>query len=245
MGNNRIRPDFTGWIAERPIAHRGLHDKTKGIYENTLSAIGAAVEAGFAIEVDLHPSRDGVPMVFHDQTLDRLTAETGSMRQRSAAELGEIRIGGTRDTVPTLRQMLDRVGGRSGLVLELKGIAGADDGFVEAVLKTLSGYAGPVAIMSFNHWLIADARRLGAEIPVGLTAEGKDRLYPVHRRADEDYRPDFLSYGLDDLPNRFVSEFRQSGRPVITWTIRSLQDAAKSARYADQITFEGFDPRGD
>ena len=89
---------------------------------------------------------------------------------------------------------------------------------------------------------IAHARKLGAKIPVGLTAEGSEELCEVHEEAVEAYQPDFVSYGIDDLPNRFVGEFRKTGKPVITWTIRSPEAAAKSALYADQITFEGFLP---
>ncbi|MCO5133554.1 MAG: glycerophosphodiester phosphodiesterase [Phyllobacteriaceae bacterium] len=238
----RDNPGATRWISERPIAHRGLHDVSRGIFENTLSAAKAAIEHGYAIEVDLHPSRDGVPMVFHDNTLNRLTQESGNVRDRSAGELASIGIGGSADRVPTLAQLLDLTGGRSGLVLELKGIAGEDDGFVAAVLSVLEDYDGPVAIMSFNHWLLADARKLGATIPVGLTAEGDDKLNGVHREAMAAYQPDFVSYGIDDLPNDFVREFHETGRPVITWTVRSPEAAAKSALYADQITFEGFLP---
>lgn len=235
-------PCPTDWIRQRPIAHRGLHDVSNGVFENTLSAAAAAIDHGYGIEVDLHPSADGVPMVFHDNILDRLTDESGKFRDRTADELGAITIGGSKDRVPTLRQLLDLTAGRSGLVLELKGIAGEDDGFVAAVLAQLEAYDGPVAIMSFNHWLLEDARKLGTQIPVGLTAEGGDKLHEAHHQALAAYDPDFLSYGIDDLPNRFVHEFRQTGRPVITWTVRSPEAAAKSALYADQITFEGFFP---
>lgn len=236
-------PETSAWIARAPIAHRGLHDKARGIFENTLSAARAAVAQGFAIEVDLHPSADGVPMVFHDLELERLTGEKGSMRDRTAAELGRVAIGGTADTIPTLGQLLGTVGGKVGLVLELKGHAGADEGFVDAVAQTISNYEGPVALMSFDHWLVEDARRLVKNRPVGLTAEGNDDFYSEHTAFAALADVDFVSYGIHDLPCRFVSEFRTAGRPVITWTIRSPELAAKSALYADQITFEGFDPR--
>lgn len=233
---------MTEWIRERAIAHRGLHDLAAGRPENSLSAARAAMDHGYAIEVDLHPSSDGVPMVFHDNTLDRLTNETGAFRSRSASELNRIRLGGSSDTVPALEALLELVDGRVGLVLELKGMAGDDEGFVAAVLKQLEEYQGPVAIMSFNHWLLADARALGTSLPVGLTAEGGENLIPVHQQANSDYRPDFVSYGISDLPNRFVTEFRATGKPVITWTIRTPEQAAFSAEHADQITFEGFLP---
>jgi glycerophosphoryl diester phosphodiesterase len=138
--------------------------------------------------------------------------------------------------------LLELVAGKVGLVLELKGIAGEDEGFVEAVLEVLKGYEGPVAIMSFNHWLLEDARRLGASMPVGLTAEGNEELCQLHSDIVDKFGIEFVSYGIDDLPNRFVEKFRNSGKPVITWTIRNRELAAKSALYADQITFEGFLP---
>ena len=77
-----------------PITHRALHDRAAGRIENSPSAIRAAVEAGSGIEIDLQLASDGVPMVFHDETLDRLTGETGPVNTRSAAELGRIRLTG-------------------------------------------------------------------------------------------------------------------------------------------------------
>lgn len=232
-----------GWIAERPIAHRGLHDKSRAIFENTLGAARQAVEHGYGIEVDLHVSSDAVPMVFHDDTLERLTDQSGSIRERSSEELGRISIGGTADNVPTLRQLLDLVGGKVPLVLEMKGIKGKDTGFVAAIGKVLAGYHGPVALMSFDHWLVEDAHHLLPDIPLGLTAEGDDSHFEEHEKIARACAIDFVSYGISDLPCRFVREFRERGLPVITWTIRNRDDMAKSARYADQITFEGFDPK--
>jgi glycerophosphoryl diester phosphodiesterase len=233
---------FADWIKQRPIAHRCLHDKENGRLENSLSAAAAAVAHGYSIEVDLHPSSDTVPMVFHDYQLDRLTSESGPFRARDADTLQSIMLCGTGDHIPTLAALLDTVKGQTGLVLELKGMAGEDEGFVAAVLETLAGYRGPVAIMSFSHWLLADARALGATIPVGLTAEGKENLSNMHAQAVEDYQIDFVSYGVKDLPNSFVAGFRASGKPVITWTVRSREQAAFSNLHADQITFEDFLP---
>ena len=231
------------WMIERPIAHRGLHDARMGIFENTLSAARAAVRERYHMETDLHLSRDGRPVVFHDDTLERLTGETGNVRARSVAELATIKIGGSGDHIPTLDELLETVDGRAGLVLELKGVAGADDGFVAAVAACLRNYAGPVALMSFDHWLVEDTRRDAPSVALGLTAEGDDSHYAANKAIAEQCDVDFVSYGIGDLPCRFVSEFRSTGRPVITWTIRTSADARKSALYADQITFEGFDPR--
>jgi len=230
------------WMLRRPIAHRGLHDKTQGIFENTLSAARRAMQRNFSIETDLHLSSDGVPMVFHDLELKRLTGQGGSVRDCTVAQLQSLHIGAGADCVPTLRQLLGLVAGRVGLVLELKGVAGRDNGFLAAVAAELKNYGGPVAIMSFDHWLLEDARRDAPALALGLTAEGDDSAYAKHWEIARRTKVDFVSYSLKDLPCRFVSEFHTAGKPVITWTVRSPADAEKSARYADQITFEGYEP---
>ena len=127
-----------------------------------------------------------------------------------------------------------------GLVIELKGIAGEDEGFVASVLSALDGYVGPMAIMSFDHWLLEEARTLNARMPVGLTAEGDESTAKAHADFCEKNGIEFVSYGMLDLPNSFVKSFRESGKPVIDWTVRSPEQAAFSYQHVDQITFEGF-----
>ena len=58
------------WLISRPIAHRGYHDMNKTIWENTPSAFQRAIDAGYAIECDVHIAADGVPVVFHDDDLE-------------------------------------------------------------------------------------------------------------------------------------------------------------------------------
>ena len=65
------------WLTERPIAHRGYHDMNNRVWENTLSAFARAGEHGYAIECDVHLSSDGVPVVFHDDTLTPRTVTYG------------------------------------------------------------------------------------------------------------------------------------------------------------------------
>jgi glycerophosphoryl diester phosphodiesterase len=230
------------WLTERPIAHRGLHDASNKVFENTLSACAAAIRRDYAIEVDLQPSADGVPMVFHDYELDRMTTQKGDVREITSNVLAKINIMGTDDRIPTLADLLDLVSGEVGLVLELKGKTGADDGFVAAVAKELETYDGPVVIMSFHHHLLEDARAIAPDLPLGLTAYGDDSKYAQHLEISQKTNPDFLSYELKNLDTKFVSEFNKTGRPVISWTVKSEADAAKSARYAKQPTFEGFLP---
>lgn len=231
------------WIRDLPVAHRGYHDLNTHVWENTLSAFSRAVEAGFAIECDLHYASDGVPVIFHDEDLQRLCNLHGDIRERTSRELGLIAIGGTSDKVPTLRQLLDLVKGKVPLVLELKGREADDEGFAEAVLEVLEGYEGKVALMSFDHWLLRDLKALGAPYPLGLTADGNTpEAFKTHAKAME-IGLDFISYHYGDLPNAFIISEREKGIPVITWTVRDEAARRLTFANADQMTFEGFDPR--
>ena len=71
------------WLIARPVAHRGLHDAAAGIVENTPSAFAAAIAGDYAIECDIQISADGEAMVFHDQTLERLTEGSGRRRRHA------------------------------------------------------------------------------------------------------------------------------------------------------------------
>jgi glycerophosphoryl diester phosphodiesterase len=231
------------WIRVRPIAHRGYHDLNTSRWENTLAAFAAAAERDFAIECDVHLSADGVPVVFHDDELKRLTGTDGYVWQRTAAELQALRIGGTSEHVPTLAQTLELVAGRVPLVIELKGIPGHDMGLVAKVARQLRSYAGKAAIMSFDHWLLRDFPRDAPGIPAGLTAWGNQPHQLEAHFSMLGSGISFVSYDAGALPNPFVGFVRERlAMPVITWTIRDRAGVEATLAHGDQMTFEGFDP---
>lgn len=231
------------FLTRRPIAHRGLHDMNVARWENTLPAFEAAARAGYAIECDLRLTKDGVPVVFHDVDLKRLTGRDGHVRDSTAVEMRSYAIGATRDRTPTLDDMLDLVAGRVPLVLELKGDLGHDSGLVAAVGRSLSRYKGEAAIMSFDHWLVRRFRADAPGIPGGLTAWGKKPSDMEAHFSMLAHDIDFVSYAWDHLPNPFVAFFRQKlARPVITWTVRDEAAVEATLAHADQMTFEGFLP---
>ncbi len=243
------------WLTARPIAHRGLHDPNKGIIENTPSAVAAAIDHDYAIEVDLQMSGDGEAMVFHDETLDRLTADSGPIAGRSAEDLRSVRFHGTPDRMATLGDLLDQVAGRAALILELKSPWSGDTALARRTADVLSAYRGPVAVMSFDPALIGAFRRLAPDRIRGIVACGFERSDPEWRRLSRwqrmklrylfhmaQTRPQFISYDIKGLQSAVPRMVRGSGLPLITWTVRSTADAEFSARWADQITFEGFLP---
>jgi len=239
MLNLEAAPD---WLVSSPIAHRGYHDVTRGRAENSLSAFKAAADAGFAIECDLQISKTGEPVVFHDPVLGRMTRQDGAVRDHTPEQLASMRLLDTDDGIRTLEDHLQLISGRVPLVLELKGIEQEDAGFVEGVAAVLTGYSGNVCVMSFDHWICAQFKELLPDVPRGLTAEGGDDTYDHHLKAMTEYDLQFVSYGIHDLPCRFISDIRAAKLPVITWTVRNSEQAQKTYKFADQMTFEGFDP---
>lgn len=237
-----------------PVAHRGLHGK--GRTENSVAAFEAAIEKGYAIELDIQMSSDGEAMVFHDYELSRLTAEAGPTRQRTAAELGAMALADG-SNIPTLEAVLKQVSGQVGVLVEIKdqdGAMGADIGPLEArVADILNAYRGPVAVMSLNPHAVYHMQRLAPEVPRGLTtcsfsAENWP-LLPRGRAAELIDIPDFeatdscfISHHFKSLDLPAVNRIRQGGDPVLSWTIRSEDEEHEARRLADNITFEGYLP---
>ena len=238
---------------DRPIAHRALHDAS--VAENSMGAIKAAVAAGYGIEIDIQRSRDDTPMVFHDYDLKRLTGTSGPIGQRSASELGAIQLSGGGGTVPTLPEVLAEVAGKVPLLIEIKdqdgGLGPRVGPLEEAVCNALKGYAGDVALMSFNPNSVAACAEYAPHIPRGLTtcpypAEDWPTV-PAQVRQSQRSIPDFdrvgacfISHQQDDLSSPQVAALKSRGVPTLCWTIRSPQMEAGARKIADNITFEGY-----
>lgn len=246
-----------GFLTRRPIAHRGLHDAATGCIENTLSAVSAAIERDFAIEVDLQLTGDGEAVVFHDETLDRLTTATGRVDTRSLSQLKSITFKATTDHIPSFRELLESVAGRVPLVVEIKSAFARrpDERLATRALDVAAGYDGPLVFMSFDPEVLATLRRLSPDTPRGIVADrASDLRYYGGFTSMERFglrnllhiprtRPHFISYNAKDLPQWGpLFAHKVLGLPLITWTVRSPAERAHSDRYADQITFEGFDP---
>src|SRR5262249_53082329 len=132
------------WL-KRPIAHRGLHDESKGIVENSASAIEAAIAKDFAIEVDTQCAANGVPGVVHDRTLDRLTAESGPVAERDAGALCNIPLRNSRDLILSLEGLLGLVDGRVPILIEVKSTWSGDHTYEQNIAAALRAYKRRVA----------------------------------------------------------------------------------------------------
>jgi glycerophosphoryl diester phosphodiesterase len=236
------QPGRCDWLTRHIYAHRGRHGA--GVVENSPGAFAAAIATGLGIECDVQRSRDGQAIVFHDETLARLTEQSGALVDQTAAALAQIRLTGTTETIPLLVAVLAQIGGRVPLLIEIKIVhAGRVAPLCLAVRRALEGYGGPVAVMGFDPGVSAWFARYAPHVVRGLvmteagwrTLGAKTRRHLALWRA----RPDFLAYDIDDLAGSFAQGQRRRGIPVLTWTVNDAPRAARAAARADAPIAEG------
>ena len=232
------------WITDRPIAHRGLHDLAAGRPENSMAAFRAAVAHGYAIECDLQLSADSVPVVYHDDTLDRLTDQHGPLKDRPAPDTGRkspfrgpVRPSPSSATFSPSSQARCRSSWNSRIM-------------VTATRPLPRPFAQPFATTKVR-WPSCPSTTKSCAwratwrtgLPRGLVAEGDWRTAVTHLTAILRLGLHFLSYDVDDLPTPapWIAQ-RILGMPLICWTVRTEGDRRRAARWSGQMTFEGFLP---
>jgi glycerophosphoryl diester phosphodiesterase len=243
------------WLIARPIAHRGLHDASTGVIENTASAFTAAIASRYAIECDLQISADGEAMVHHDDVLGRLTEGSGRLAETTAAELRAVPFKQTTDHILRLGELCDLVAGRVPLVIELKSRFDGDRRLPKRATEVLAAYAGPAALMSFDPVMIEAVRAMAPGLPRGVVAERHyvhpewnglsawQKLELSHLLHASRTRPHFIVYHVRDLPAPGPWLARTLFRlPLLTWTVRTEDDRLRAVRWADQMIFEGWRP---
>lgn len=243
------------WLTRRPIAHRGLHDSARGVIENTAGAVRAAIDADYGIEVDVQITADGDAIVYHDDELGRLTEGEGRIDRMTVAALKSVPFRGSTERMITLGELCDLVGGRATLLVELKSRFDHDQRLAFRVAEVLSGYAGPVGVMSFDPRPIGLIHRRAPGLVRGIVA-ARYRPHPYWDQMPLWMRygmgslldallawPHFVAYGVADLPAAGPWFARRAlGLPLLTWTVRTPQDRERATKWADQMIFEGFRP---
>lgn len=241
-------PRRTAWLGTQPYAHRGLHDGMWDgpVIENGLPAFTAAIAAGHGIECDVQRSIDNRAVVFHDFTLSRLTLAQGRVDSRTAAELTQVRLLGQNGAIPELGAVLGVVRGRAPILIEIKTETARVAALCLAVRRALEGYGGKAAVMGFDPAVAAWFRKHAPHIVRGLVmTEEHARGWRGTVRRHRDLwqaKPDFLAYDIRDLPSRFAGAQRARGLPLLTWTVRSDDQHALAAQYADAPIYERGQP---
>jgi len=235
-------------------AHRGLHDAAAGIPENSLPAMRRAVEAGYGIELDLHLTTDGRLVVFHDDKLDRICGVSGRVDEKDWAELSSYRLLGTEERMPLFSEVLEIVGGKIPLIIEVK----YQKNYAElcaAMMTMLKDYEGLYCVESFHPSPIRWMMQHHPEIPRGFLSdhyrgEGVPRrLQPAKWAAQEllfnwGIRPHFIAYHHAEAPKTlpFALCRRIWHAPCVAWTCRSEAEDAAAWQNFDAVIFEHYSP---
>jgi len=241
----------------RPIAHRGLHDPRKGRIENTAPAFEAAIAKGYGIECDLQAAEDGTPMVFHDETLERLIGLPARISTWSAASLSRLRYKGRDERILRFAELLELVGGRAPILVEVKrNRRPPPHAFVPKIARLAAAYRGPLALMSFNRDFVGAFVDLARGVPRGMIV-GRHQLRPgwwmtpsrekkiaslgrVLERAPASVN--FYAVDVKILHAAWAWRERTAPHlPLFSWTIRTARERAAAAKWADAPIFEGYE----
>jgi glycerophosphoryl diester phosphodiesterase len=240
-------------IFVRPIAHRGLHNRSRGLIENTAPAFLAAIEHDYGIECDLQPARDGTPMVFHDATLDRLIRGHGRIVAHTPEELSRLRYKHQDIGILSFRDLLELVAGRVPLLVEIKSDGRTPKRFLAAIAAEAVGYRGPIALMSFDRAVVTQLTRLAPDVPRGIVV-GSHQLagnwWAGPSAAGQNAAvaallnkaPGELSFFAVDVrmlePAKAWLAEHAPRAVLFTWTVRTAKERAAAARWADAPIFE-------
>jgi len=227
----------------RVIAHRGSSARAP---ENTLAAFRAALEDGAdGVELDARLTADGMVVVMHDDDVARTTNGTGHVSEMSFEQLRALHVHGS-ELIPTLTEVLALVGGRAGVVVEIKGAFGGartipGEDVARAVVPLIEGVPN-VTASSFDPGAVAVVRAMAPSVPTAIT---------IGRHADLD---DTLSFAVeaghseihlpaDHVDQGFVARAHDAARAVLAYTVNDRD----RARELEQIGIDGIfsdDPKG-
>lgn len=223
--------------------------ETDRLPENSYAAIKRAADLGYGIEFDVHLTKDDVPVVFHDDTLNRICGVKGNLKDYTYAQLQQFRLLGTEERIPAFADILKMVDGRVPLIIEYKVEKNADK-LCRICDRILSDYKGLYCIESFHpmavRWykihrpnivrgqLSEDFTRQKLNIPYFLLSHLIGNCYAS---------PDFIAYNCkhkDELSRTICRKLYRS--LSVAWTVRSQEELDRVSRSFDLFIFEGFVP---
>ena len=238
---------FPEWL----YAHRGLHDNTGDAPENSMEAFKKAVDAGYGMELDVQLTKDLVPVVFHDYTLERMCGVEGYVKDYTYEELQQFTLSDSEQQIPKFADVLALVKGSRPLIIEYKSENNENDLYIIAD-KLLQEYQGMYCIESFNPLCLKWYRKNRPKVARGQLSEafyrGDERrgiLYFALQYLLLNFigRPDFIAYNhkhQNIISRRLCRSL--FGNTAVAWTIQSTEQLAEARKHFDMFIFDSFDP---
>lgn len=217
--------------------------------ENSLAAFAHAVRRGIPFEFDVQLTADDVPIVLHDADTTRMTGGGGLVRELTRADVGRLRLGGTDERVPTLDDVLALVDGRVPMVVDVRRWTIGGPGTLErAIADRLRGYDPATVAQSFDPVAVRRMHSLMPDRAVGQASGSLPSAPPVLRflgrmmLTNAVTRPDFVTFELAELPDRYASFWRTERRPLIGYTAHSAAEESRARELVDGFFFSGYLP---
>jgi len=246
----KVKPTAkNAWLAKAPIAHRGLHSDDAEVPENSMKAFSKAIAQGYGIEIDVQLSADGQVIVFHDYSLQRMTGLDTNTASLTWAELKELRLMGSNQRIPLLKELLELVDGQVPLLIEVKN-EGSVGPLEQALIDTLKDYNGEFAIQAFNPFVLQYVKKhapdfLRRQLSGSFAGEDLPRWKKFLLRTqllNGLSSPSFVSYETDALPKWLARRLKSKGLYLLTWTVRDMETYTRHMEIFDNVIFEGCQP---
>jgi len=239
------------WIKNGLFAHRGLHTQDHSVPENTLKAFQLAMDKGYGIEMDVNILKDGTIVVFHDKNLKRLCGVDLFLRDLTMEDLKDFRIMNTEEKIHSLSEILGIINGKAPLLIELKPF-GDTNVFCSNFMKVMDQYQGLWAMHSFHPAFVRWFRINRPDVIRGQISEYfKDdekmskinKFLMKHLWVNWVTKPDFINYGIHDMPNKYLDRAQKRGTLVIGYASRSQDEFDKVKQHYSNSVFEFFIPK--
>lgn len=229
-------------LLRRPFAHRGVHS----VYpENSMPAFEKSIELNLGIELDIHLTKDGQLVVFHDDNLRRMTGANEYIKLLTYDQIKQYRLSDTEYTIPLLVDVLNLVKGKVPILIEIKTNNDMKK-LVPALKQVLDEYNGVVFVQSFNPFALRRCYKIMPEILRGQLSSyfigDHLKLYkriPIKKLFFKKFSHiDFVSYKLQNLPNKYVNKMDV---PVLAWTVRTEDDYKKAKQNANNMIVDNIE----
>ncbi len=229
-------------------AHRGLHNKPT-VPENSMVSFGRAVEEGFGIELDIHLTKDNKLAVIHDSSLKRTCGIDLNIEEMKLSEAQIYFLEKSNETIPAFEDVLELVGGKVPLIIELKTAGKNYEALCSFVMKALRSYEGMYCIESFDPMAVRWLKKNRPDIVRGQLAgslKGEGAVNSVQEFLLKNLwvnilsRPDFVAYRFEDRKEEAFVKFKGA---KFLWTVREYSDLKKTEAMGASAIFENFNPK--
>lgn len=251
MPQMRKRKDLSRF-KNRYFAHRGLHDNETDAPENSMAAFKKAVDANLGIELDIQLTKDNIPVVFHDFTLNRACGVDKRVNELTLKELRQLKLFKSDETIPTFKDFLNLVKGKVPLIIEYK-TETLSSPLYDISVKYLDKYNGDYCIESFNPLCLKWFKKNRPQVIRGQLSthftrdkeKGNKALFFVLRNLLMNFiaKPDFIAFNFKHTDmlsfkiNRSIYKV-----PAFAWTIKSENDVKAAEKHFDSYIFDSFFP---